>query len=135
MTNPQELIATEHSVCGFDHAALGHMVCRRWHLPESVCQMVKAHHMYADARRWVPPEVEALVRLVQEADCFSFGLLRNPTLPLQTDVERNTSIDASLRMLATSERVLPTAKLAEQAVNIDREARIASAGINIAYSQ
>ena len=135
VSNPLELVAAEVRVCGFDHATLGYEVCRRWNLPESVCEMVRVHHMYGADRRGVPPEVATLVRLVQEADCLSFGLLRNPATSFRSDVDRNKSIEASLHPLAASERILATAKLAEQLNNVDNEARTAAAVINIAYSQ
>jgi putative nucleotidyltransferase with HDIG domain len=132
--DPRELVAAELEVCGFDHAALGYEVCRRWRLPEAVCEMVRAHHLYGEARRRIPPEVAALVRLVQEADCVSFGLLRNRTSSFPSGEERNRSIAASLHPLVASERILPAAKLAEELVNIDREARIGAAVIHMAYS-
>ena len=135
VSNPHELVAAELQVCGFDHATLGYEVCRRWNLPESVCEMVRVHHMYGAERRGVPPEVATLVRLVQEADCLSFGLLRNPATSFHSDVDRNRSIEVSLRPLAASERILPTARLAEQLISVDNEARTAAAVINIAYSQ
>ena len=94
VSNPHELVAAELQVCGFDHATLGYEVCRRWNLPESVCEMVRVHHMYGAERRGVPPEVATLVRLVQEADCLSFGLLRNPATSFHSDVDRNRSIEA-----------------------------------------
>lgn len=132
--DPRSLIAAELQVCGFDHAALGHEVCRRWHLPESVCEMVRVHHLYGEERRHVPPEVAALVRLVQEADSFSFGLLRRPISSNKNDGDRNDSIEASLHLLGRSERVIPTTQLADQMIDIDRDARLAAAFINIAYS-
>jgi len=135
VSNPHELVAAELQVCGFDHATLGYEVCRRWNLPESVCEMVRVHHMYGAERRGVPPEVATLVRLVQEADCLSFGLLRNPATSFHSDVDRNRSIEKSLHRLAASERILPTARVAEQLISVDNEARAAAAVINIAYSQ
>lgn len=133
--DPRELVAAEVQVCGFDHATLGNEVCRRWHLPESVCEMVRVHHLYGAARRQVPPEVAALVRLVQEADCISFGLLRKPAASLHSDVDRNNAVEASLHLLSAIERIVPAVKLAEELMDIDREARMAAAVINIAYSQ
>ena len=135
VATPRELIATELEVCGFDHATLGSEVCRRWNLPESVCEMVRVHHLYGEERRRVPTEVAELVRFVQEADCLSFGLLRNPTTSFRSDVDRNRSIEMSLRPLAPSERILSTAKLVEQLNTVDQEARTAAAVINIAYPQ
>jgi putative nucleotidyltransferase with HDIG domain len=134
VADPRMLVAAELQACGFDHAALGYEVCRRWQLPESVCEMVKSHHQYGHARRLVPPEVVTLVQLVQEADCFSFGLLRNPASSFHSDAERNKSIEASLQLLSASERLLPTDKLAKELAQIDQEARAAAAIINIAYS-
>jgi putative nucleotidyltransferase with HDIG domain len=135
VSNPHELVAAELQVCGFDHATLGYEVCRRWNLPESVCEMVRVHHMYGAQRRGVPTEVAALVRLVQEADCLSFGLLRNPATSFHSDVDRNRSVEMSLHPLAASERILPTVRLAEQLISVDNEARTAAAVINVAYSQ
>lgn len=131
---PRELVAAERSVCGFDHTALGWEVCRRWRLPESVCQMVKAHHLYGQARQWIPPEVATLVRFVQEADCLSFGLLRNPVSALQSDADRNRSVETSLHLLDAAERVLSSTQLTEQLISLDHEARKAAAGIGVAYS-
>jgi putative nucleotidyltransferase with HDIG domain len=132
--DPRELVAAERRVCGFDHAALGYEVCRRWHLPEPVCEMVRVHHMYGENRSSVPPEVAALVRLVQQADCFSFGLLRNPTSAGSSEVDRRDSIEASLHLLTEPERIVPATRLAGELIHIDREAQMAAAVINIAYS-
>jgi putative nucleotidyltransferase with HDIG domain len=134
VADPKELVAAELQVCGFDHAVLGNEVCRRWHLPESVCEMVRVHHRYGDARREIAPEVAALVRVVQEADCLSFGLLRNSVSSFHSDAARNRSIEESLRHLSASERVVPTSRLAEALIDIDHEARTAAALINLAYS-
>ncbi len=135
VANPLELVAAELQVCGFDHATLGYEVCRRWNLPESVSEMIRVHHLYGQERSQIPPEVLAIVRLVQEADCFSFGLLRHPASPFHSDVDRKRSIEASLRPLAASERVVATPKLAQELIGVDDEARIAAAVINIAYPQ
>ena len=104
-------------------------------LADSVCEMVRGHHLYGGERSRVAPEVATLVQLVQEADCLSFGLLRNPAFPIQPDVDRNRSIEVSLRPLASFERIVPTARLTEQLINVDHEARMAARVINIAYSQ
>lgn len=125
VADPRELVAAELKVCGFDHAALGYEVCRRWHLPEVVCEMVRVHHFYGASRDRVPPEVAAIVRLVQEADCLSFGLLRQPA--------GSGSIEGWLHLMTASERVIPAARVAQELINIDREARILANVINIAY--
>jgi putative nucleotidyltransferase with HDIG domain len=133
VANLRELIDAEVRICGFDHAELGSEICRRWKLPESVCEMVRVHHMYGNARSEIPPEVAALVELVQEADLFSFGLLRNPASSFHSDLDRARAVEASLNMLSTSERILPAERLAAEMVHIDNDARAAAAFINIAY--
>lgn len=135
VASPLALIAAERQVCGFDHATLGYEVCRRWNVPESVCEMIRVHHLYGKESTQIPPEVMALVRIVQEADCFSFGLLRHPASTIHSDVDRSRVIEASLRPLAASERVVPAHKLAQELIEVDREARIASALINVAYAK
>jgi putative nucleotidyltransferase with HDIG domain len=135
VTSPQELIAAELQVCGFDHALLGYEVCRRWDLPESVCEMVRAHHLYGKNRRRIPPEVGAIVRLVQEADCLSFGLLRKPGLAGSFHVDPKRSVEDALYPLTASERLFPAVRLAEELIGIDREARNAAAHIDIAYAK
>ncbi len=39
-----ELHVAETRHLGFDHMQAGEMLLRRWHLPESVCQVVGSHH-------------------------------------------------------------------------------------------
>jgi putative nucleotidyltransferase with HDIG domain len=132
--SPLELVAAERRICGFDHATLGYEVCRRWNIPALVCEMVRVHHLYGDNRGRVPPEVGTLVRLVQEADCLSFGLLRKPASALHSDFDRERSIEASLRPLASSERLIAARQLVEELILVDREARISAAFISISYS-
>ena len=134
VTDPRELVAAEIRTCGFDHAALGWEVCRRWKLPEIVTTMVRAHHTYGEERRGVPPEAAALVRLVQQADCVSFGLLRKPFSTQRSAAERNSFIEAAMHSLSPKERILPPARIGEELVEIDREARAAAAVIQLAYT-
>ncbi len=134
VADPHELVAAEIRACGFDHAALGYEVCRRWKLPESVTNMVRSHHMYGEARRRVPGEVAALVRVVQQADCFSFGLLRKPASAQPSVADRNTAIEAAMRSIPSDDHIVPVARLREELMEIDREARAAAAVINLAYT-
>jgi len=135
VASPLELVAAELQVCGFDHATLGYEVCSRWNLPESVCEMIRVHHLYGQERSQIPPEVLAIVRLVQEADCLSFGLLRHSATAFHSDVDRDRAIEASLRPLAASERVVSTPILAQELIGVDHDARMAATVINIAYSK
>ena len=127
---PRELIEAERRVCGFDHAALGYEVCRRWRMPEPVSEMVRAHHHYGESRRRVPQEVAGMVQLVQEADCLSFGLLHMP----EEEEGRSRAVEGALRPLGLTERTVPAAKLEELVQEVEAEAREAAAMINIAYA-
>lgn len=133
VTSPLELVSAEIAICGFDHATLGYEICRRWNLPESVCEMVRVHHMYGADRGQVPADIAGLVELVQEADCFSFGLLQHPSSSFHSEKERRIAIEASLYPLDGDERVIQADRLADQAINIDNEARRAASMIRMAY--
>ncbi len=132
VTGPQKLIEAERRVCGFDHAALGYEVCRRWQMPEAVSEMVRTHHYYGENRWRVPGEVAAMVQLVQEADCLSFGLLHAGAGA--TEEDRRQRVEAALRPLGLTERTVAAGKLAELIQEVEAEAREAAALINIAYA-
>lgn len=96
--------------------------------------MVRAHHHYGENRRQVPGEVAAMVQLVQEADCFSFGLLRQLSAGVMAEEERCRFAEAALRPLGLTERTVPAARLAEMVHDVETETRKAARVINIAYS-
>ncbi len=131
--DPTALIEAERRICGFDHATLGGEICDRWHLPGKVCEAVRLHHIYGEAKSRIPREVADLVRMVQLADSFSFGLLRDPLASSLSHAERKALIEASLSALPSSERVLSADRLAEELVDIEFDSRAAASLINIPY--
>jgi putative nucleotidyltransferase with HDIG domain len=133
VADPRELVAAELKACGFDHATLGHIICDRLHLPETVGEMVRTHHFYHEKRKRIPPEVETLVRLVQEADCLSFGLIRSLTEPARYESARTEWITQSLELVSTGGQGLPPGRWDEELRNIDNDARLAAALIEVAY--
>jgi putative nucleotidyltransferase with HDIG domain len=130
VTDPLELVQSEIKVCGFDHATLGGVICERLLLPFGVCEMTRTHHFYRDNRARIAPEVETLVRVVQEADCLSFGLLRSACRPRREPVNENWIPDA-LELIAPS--FLASERWTEEVENIQHDARLATAVVDIAY--
>ena len=125
--NPKELVEAELRICGFDHAELGWHVCEQWKVAEMVTAMVRYHHRYRDTLAAVPPEVVGLVRLVQQADFMSFGLLQNPALPHQPD--RQAALERLLQV--GGEPLVPVAACADHLADIDRESRLAASLVDI----
>jgi putative nucleotidyltransferase with HDIG domain len=132
VTDPRELVQAEIEVCGFDHATLGSVICERLLLPFGVCEMTRTHHFYREKRAQIAPEVEALVRVVQEADCLSFGLLRSACRPRHEPVSENW-IPEALDLIAPSQRSLSPERWAKEVRSIHHDARLAAAVVDIAY--
>jgi putative nucleotidyltransferase with HDIG domain len=42
---PDELLASETALLGYDHAQLGALVCERWNLPSLLTEVVRLHHV------------------------------------------------------------------------------------------
>ena len=133
VADPSTLIEAERRICGFDHAALGGEICYRWHLPVSICDMVRVHHCYGESKSRIPSDVASLVQIVQQADAVSFVLLENPALAALSYDERRNSIEASLLAWPESERILSAEHLADEIIDIDHETRAAASLINILY--
>jgi putative nucleotidyltransferase with HDIG domain len=129
----RDLVALEIKVCGFDHAVLGNIICDKLHLPWTVCEMVRTHHFYHDSRSRISPEVDSLVRLVQEADCLSFGLIRHQSHASST-AEADNWIEQSLRLVGIPELAMSPQRWADEIRNIHRDTRLAAGFIEIAYS-
>jgi putative nucleotidyltransferase with HDIG domain len=132
VTDPLELVQAEIEVCGFDHATLGGVICERLLLPFGVCEMTRTHHFYRNKRAQIAPEVETLVRVVQEADCLSFGLLRSASRPWREPINENW-IPEALELIVPSERFLASERWTEEVRNIHHDARLAAAVVDIAY--
>lgn len=47
-----ELHAVEDQLLGFDHAAVGYALARRWHLPDMICECIGFHHEIERAQQY-----------------------------------------------------------------------------------
>ncbi len=76
---PEELIAAELSICGFDHSKLGGRVCAKWGLPELVRGVVAYHHIYTakkhNAIKNHDVYLSNVLKIVQLADRLSVLLI------------------------------------------------------------
>ncbi len=91
--SPRELVEAEVRICGYDHAELGWLACRQWRLPDKVATLIRDHHVYHDSKTsaW-SAEMQALVRVVQQADSLSFGLLTHPGVVNVSQAERDAFV-------------------------------------------
>ena len=133
VADPRDLIAAEIRVCGFDHATLGYLVCKRLNLPWSVCEMIRTHHFYREQKQQIAPEVLTLVSMVQEADCLSFGMLGHPDVHAAHDEALHDWITHSMRHIRQSEQILSPTRWVEEIRNIDHDARIAAEIVDLSY--
>jgi len=76
--SPEELVAAEQAICGFDHAQLGWRACRTWRIPDVIADVVRLHHRCTGLQSDDASPVARLVRIVQLADRVSMMNLRNP---------------------------------------------------------
>ncbi len=79
-TTPGELIAADRATTSLDHASLGWRACERWNLPNRIALLARNHHDDETASHAMPPNMEPLVRLVQQADLLSCALMSHPRL-------------------------------------------------------
>ena len=78
--DPAGLLARESAVCGVTHAELGAIACRRWKLPEIVCDCVLHHH---DVPAAEPQGASAkLAAIVRVADFAMFASVRPGARPI-----------------------------------------------------
>lgn len=132
VTDLRDLIKLEIQLCGFDHAALGNVVCERLKLPWTICEMVRTHHFYRERKTQIPSEVMQLVRLIQEADCLSFSFLARHSGLHRLD-EGAGQIRRMFSPIDDVDRLVSPERWAEELRNIHRDSRLAAAFIDFAY--
>jgi putative nucleotidyltransferase with HDIG domain len=71
---PDELLAAERDICGFDHAEIGWRAGKVWGLPDQLADGIRNHHATA-LDGCVSGEVERLLRVVQLSDALSCRLM------------------------------------------------------------
>lgn len=76
--SPEELIAAEQAICGFDHTQLGWRACRAWKIPGTIADVVRLHHSAGSLESHDSHGVARLVRIIQLADRISLKNLRTP---------------------------------------------------------
>ncbi len=75
----QKYILAEKDAKGFNHAILGMYICKKWKMPETLCNVARYHHANE-----LPKDIENdvmcshLIRIIQLADIISFYLNLNP---------------------------------------------------------
>ena len=83
-TTPEELIAAELNICGFDHSQLGGKVCSKWGLPDIVRRVVSYHHMYSDKKQKAiaahDVHLSDLLKIAQLSDRLSVLLINEPEI-------------------------------------------------------
>jgi putative nucleotidyltransferase with HDIG domain len=66
-STPDELIAAEQRICGFNHAELGYLAARKWNLPADLASLIRYHHGGGRAAG-LSSDLMAIVSLVVTAD-------------------------------------------------------------------
>jgi len=74
---PEELIAEEKAICGFDHAELGYRALLKWHLPLEIAHAVRHHHAPPAPGHELPGHELLLIQMLQDADWISIALAQN----------------------------------------------------------
>jgi putative nucleotidyltransferase with HDIG domain len=90
---PEELLAAERALCGFDHTELGAQACRVWKVPSEVTDVIQFHHVRTvDSARPGAP----MIRVIQQADALSCLLLKSPDIVKMEPSERQDVIERKL---------------------------------------
>lgn len=87
-TTPADLILQERRICGYDHAELGASALVSWQIPEEIAAVVRHHHVYGAVLDETAGPLAEVVRVVQQADHLSVGLLAQPDIAEASASER-----------------------------------------------
>ncbi len=125
---PEELIEADVEVYKFTHSELGYRACKRWQLPESIAEAIRAHHtpIEDDIAAGSP---NAILFCLQVADRLALCLLQRDDFAKIPAAEREQRI---LDCCLTSDQeraLLPAARLAGQLDRIDGESQALLAGL------
>jgi putative nucleotidyltransferase with HDIG domain len=74
--SPDDLIRSDIDVFSYTHCELGYLACKRWHLPDEICQIVRYHHS-PFRKKITARSIEALVFCVQMADRLVVSIIEN----------------------------------------------------------
>jgi len=80
-----DLSPVEKEVFGFDHAQVGALAARRWHLSEPVCNMILYHHNPTDA-----PQALFITHIIGVADQLAY--VKNMKQPIDDEFLSSASV-------------------------------------------
>lgn len=93
--SPLQLLDTERTLCGFDHAQLGWRICSTWGLPAPIVSVVRAHHAAdLEGNYGHDRHLRNLVRITRLADCLSMAAMSRPS---DSNAQVNTAQRISAR--------------------------------------
>jgi HD-like signal output (HDOD) protein len=135
--SPDELVAAEMQVCGFDHAFLGALACERWAFPELVTDMVREHHVYGERRAGHKSDLARLVRVLQAGDSVNILVLMRPECLDATDQEKTTLLKGLYRGMGWADADSPchAGALAAELLRIDDECKRIAVFLGLAPRQ
>jgi putative nucleotidyltransferase with HDIG domain len=80
-TTPEELLASEQRVCGFNHVELGFRAASKWGLPAPLPLLIHHHHASPPYAPELGAAMVAVVQCVVIADHLSVASLQSPEWP------------------------------------------------------
>lgn len=80
-TTPEELLAAEQRVCGFNHIELGFRAATKWALPAPLPLLIHHHHARPPYPPELAPTMAAVVQCIVIADHLSVASLQSPEWP------------------------------------------------------
>lgn len=85
LSQSEDLLDLEREFLGFEHAQVGALAARRWHLSDSVCNVILYHHNTSNTTQGV-----MMTNLVSVADQLCY--LKNQKLPIDEEFMFSESI-------------------------------------------
>lgn len=131
----EQLIIAEDEVCGMNHAELGALASVRWALPNDVSAVIRLHHSYDyDTFTTSDKKMSNLVKIIQMADRFSVGILREPDTLNLSSKELEAKIAAKCIHSSWSSPPVSPALLQQEAVHIYEKANNIVKGLGISFN-
>ena len=128
---PEQLIEADVEVYKFTHSELGFKACQHWHLPESICDVIRLHHTPIESDI-VPGSLEALLFCVQVADHLCLSLLQREDFDDIPADEREQRILAECLKTDQQRKLLPPQVVAAKldVIRSDSQELLSGLGFN-----
>jgi len=108
----EEMVSAEQSVLGFSHTAVGHLACKKWHLPALISNVVRYHHHPEVVQHpKIPTDLRDVLIIIQFADALSFYLASKPGWEESSPQQLQRQIQGEVVRAAWEEVNLPLAEL------------------------